>query len=712
MAELRYNPLLDDWTMISANRSKRPDLKKDFCAFCVGMGKIKEDYSVYKYDNDFPILSLNPPKEDLPKGDFYKTLPSYGKCDVILYSSNHSASLHELGEDHIVKLVKLWEERYIELSKDEKIKYVFPFENRGEEVGVTMHHPHGQIYAYSQMPLRVRTEMDNAKKHYEKTGENLYKKIRDEEIKEEDRIVIENDSFIGFIPFFCEYPFGVYIMPKTDIYSFKDFDEKTRRDLAKILKHMQSAFDVLYQKSFPYMMCIYNEPINSEEYKDSKKYSLFHIKFFPPLRAKNSIKWNASSETGMWVAGNPRKVEETAIELKQAVEITKYLSVKEVNCMKSEYEKKYGDLSNAKFYFSPSRINLIGEHIDYNGGEVLPCAISIGTFALVSKNEDNILDIKSLNRNKYEKVKLENNIYDENLDWLNYPIGMIKYIGESGYKVGGIKGIIYGNIPNGAGLSSSASLEILIGQIINEDYNCGSIDKLDLIKLGKKTENEYFSLMTGIMDQFAIGMGRRNNAILINTTTLDYEYVPINFKEYKIVIMNTNKRRELKDSKYNERKLECEKALSIVNNYKKCDTLCQLDIDDLSALKDKIEDENVRNRFIHVVSENIRVKKAIKELKSGNILSFAEFLNQSHDSLKRYYDVTGSYLDSICDAAIDAGAIGARMTGAGFGGCAIALVKESDIDEFKLLVSKKYKEVTGIDCEFFISDIEDGPRKI
>ncbi len=712
MAELRYNPLLDDWTMISANRAKRPDMPKDFCAFCVGKGKISEEYDVYKYDNDFPMLSFNPPKQDLPKGDFFQTAPSYGKCDVILYSSNHTASLHELSEAHIVKLVKLWQTRYEELSCDEKIKYIFPFENRGKEVGVTMPHPHGQIYAYSKMPLRIKVELANAKKHYQKTGENLYKKIRDEETLEEDRIIIENDSFIGFIPFFCEYPFGVYIMPKSDIYSFKDFDDKIRLDFAKILKHMQSAFDVLYAKSFPYMMCVYNSPVNSDEYNDSDNYSLFHVKFFPPLRGENSIKWNASSETGAWAAGNPRKVEETAVELRKAVEITKYLSVQEVTKMKQEYQKYYGDLSNANFYFAPSRINLIGEHIDYNGGKVLPCAISIGTFALVSKTDNDVLDIRSLNIDKHQRVKLGDNQYDEKLDWLNYPVGMIKYLKESGAKVGGLKGIIYGNIPNGAGLSSSASLEMLIGKIINDEYNDGKIDKLKLIKLGQQTENSYFSLMTGIMDQFAIGMGKENHAVLLDTATLDYSYVPINFSGHKIVIINTNKRRELKDSKYNERRAECREAAQIINKYKPCQTLCELDIDDLEKFAGKIADVNIRNRLIHVVSENHRVKEAVKALQENDLVYFGELLNQSHQSLKNYYDVTGLHLDTLYESSISAGAVGARMVGAGFGGCAIALVKDEDIQSFKEAVFKEYQKVTGLECQFFITTISNGTIKI
>lgn len=320
MAELRYNPLLDDWTMVSANRAKRPDMPKDYCPFCPGSGKIKENYEVYKYDNDFPILSLDPPKPDNVGSDFYKVEESYGKCDVILYSPDHEGNLKDLSLPHMKKLVNLWVNRFKELSQDKKIKYIFPFENRGREVGVTMPHPHGQIYAYSKMPMRLKVELENARKYFDEKKENIYERILKEEIEFKDRIIFENDSFTVFIPFFCEYPYGTYIFPKNNISSFLDFNEKITEDFALALKGITSAYDLLFNKRFPYMMCIYNEPVNSSEYGKTQEYFNFHVKFFPPLRGENLIKFNASSETGAWVHGNPRKVEECAVELRAAYE--------------------------------------------------------------------------------------------------------------------------------------------------------------------------------------------------------------------------------------------------------------------------------------------------------------------------------------------------------------------------------------------------------
>lgn len=318
MAELRYNPLLDDWVMVSADRSKRPDMPKDFCPFCPGSGKVPEEYDVLKYDNDFPILSPNPPEPDKIGSDFYQTAKSHGKCEVILYSPEHNGKFYELDLEHIKKLVNLWRERFIELKKDEKVKYVFPFENKGAEVGTTMPHPHGQIYAYSKMPLRLRLELENSKKFYEQNNKNIFDQIIEDEKEFEERVIFENKSFLVFIPFFAAYPFGVNVVAKGEVSSFEDFDDDLVSDFAEVLKNLTGAFDLVYDKPFPYMMGIYQIPVNSPEYEDANRYFRFHLKFFPPLRGENSIKYNATSETGAWVHGNPRRVEETAGEVRKA----------------------------------------------------------------------------------------------------------------------------------------------------------------------------------------------------------------------------------------------------------------------------------------------------------------------------------------------------------------------------------------------------------
>lgn len=321
MAEFRYNPLLDDWTIVNGDRQHRPDMPKDYCAFCPGSQHIKDTYTVLKYDNDWPSMMANPPQPDDVATDFYKTKPSHGKAEVILYSPDHKASLWHLSIDHLIELVELWKERFIEIKKDPNIKYILTFENRGPEVGTTQPHPHGQIYGYGFMPLRIKVELENSKKYFEETGRSLILDIRDEEIKVKDRIIMENDSFVVFLPFYTDYPYGAYIVPKeNNIYSFEDFDQNTSRNFASILKDLQGTFDHIFNRDFPYMMGIYQKPLNSHFEEESKDYYNFHVKFFPPLRGKNSIKWYASSETAAWAKTNPRRVEVTAVEIREAFE--------------------------------------------------------------------------------------------------------------------------------------------------------------------------------------------------------------------------------------------------------------------------------------------------------------------------------------------------------------------------------------------------------
>lgn len=325
MAELRWNPLLGDWTMVASNRQNRPQMPKDWCPFCPGPGKkVPEHYEVYEYDNDFPALSKEPPEPDTVESNFYKTEKAYGKCEVILYSPEHTKTLSELPLNHIRKLVDLWSERYTELSKDEKVKYIFEFENRGEEVGVTMPHPHGQIYAYSKMPLKIKTELNSCKKHYEENDECLICRMNKEEQEFKNRIIIENEDFLAYLPFFTDYPYGMFIVSKNHISKMVDFDDREKNNFADILKKVSGTFDSLFDRRFPYMMCIHQAPVNSPEYGNYDDYYHFHVEFYPPLRSKEKIKYYASSEMGAWAACNPRSVEETAEELKEAYK--KYLS--------------------------------------------------------------------------------------------------------------------------------------------------------------------------------------------------------------------------------------------------------------------------------------------------------------------------------------------------------------------------------------------------
>ena len=279
MAELRWHPLTKDWVMIASNRQNRPNMPKDYCPFCPSFGNVP-DYEVLKYDNDFPALSQNPPEPDDVADDFFKVRPSYGKCEVILYSPGHTVTLPELSDEHMQKLVALWCERYEAMRADEKIKYVFPFENRGALVGVSMPHPHGQIYGYSYVPKKLELEAQSAHEHYEQTGKCIFCDMLEHELAAEKRIIFRNEYFTVFLPFFCEYPYGVYIFPNRHVPYMTDLNEEERFALGVTIRDTVAMFDNLFDYQFPYMMCMHNAPVNTGDY--SKDYH-FHIEFFPPM---------------------------------------------------------------------------------------------------------------------------------------------------------------------------------------------------------------------------------------------------------------------------------------------------------------------------------------------------------------------------------------------------------------------------------------------
>lgn len=378
-----------------------------------------------------------------------------------------------------------------------------------------------------------------------------------------------------------------------------------------------------------------------------------------------------------------------------------------------EFKKLYGEEGNIRLFHSPGRVNLIGEHIDYNGGYVFPCALEFGTYGAVRVRKDDKINLASTNFDLKINVDLKDLSFKEEHDWGNYAKGIIKIMKEGGFKVGGMDILVSGNIPNASGLSSSASLELLIAVMVNNLFNEERIDRVELVKIGQKTENQYVGVNCGIMDQFAIGMGKKDKAILLDCATLNYEYADADLKDYALVIMNTNKRRALNESKYNERRAECDEALDILKNYKNINALCELTVEEFEPLKNNIKKENVRNRAEHAVYENERVKEAIKVLNEGDLITFGKLLTASHNSLKDLYEVTGEALDAIVEEALKVkGCIGARMTGAGFGGCAIAVVEKESIDNFKEITGENYFKRTGLHADFYLSNIGEGTCEV
>ena len=366
-----------------------------------------------------------------------------------------------------------------------------------------------------------------------------------------------------------------------------------------------------------------------------------------------------------------------------------------------------------KTFFSPGRVNLIGEHTDYNGGHVFPAAISLGTYGAARKRDDNLLRFYSANFEDKGiiEVPIEDLRFEKEHNWTNYPKGVLHFLQKAGHVIDkGMDVYVFGNIPNGSGLSSSASLELLTGIIAERLFDL-KLERLDLVKIGKQTENEFIGVNSGIMDQFAIGMGADQRAIYLDTNTLEYDLVPLDLKDNVVVIMNTNKRRELADSKYNERRAECEKAVEELRQKLSIATLGELNEWDFDEYSYLIQDENRLKRARHAVLENQRTLQAQAALQAGNLEKFGRLMNASHVSLEHDYEVTGLELDTLAHTAWEQeGVLGARMTGAGFGGCAIALVRKDAVEAFQKNVGQKYEEVVGYAPSFYIAEIAGGSR--
>ena len=381
--------------------------------------------------------------------------------------------------------------------------------------------------------------------------------------------------------------------------------------------------------------------------------------------------------------------------------------------LKKAFIEKYGE-GEVNVFFSPGRVNLIGEHTDYNGGFVFPCALTFGNYCMIRKTENKFFRFASLNMDYTTEIPMDalTTPLDKGI-WVNYPLGTIAQFVKKGLNLEtGADILIWGNVPGGAGLSSSAALEVVTAVAIDEVYGF-NLDRIELVKMAQKAEHEFAGVHCGIMDQFASGMGTKDHAIFLNCDTLEYDLVPVILDGVKIVIGNTNSPHSLDAGHYNQRVAECKAAVEAIKPYKKINALGEISWEEFLKVEDKIEDDVVRRRARHVVSEIHRTTDAVTELKAGNLERFGELMNGSHDSLRDDYEVTGVELDTMVEEARKIeGVIGSRMTGGGFGGSTVSLVKEEAVEKFIEQVGKNYEARTGIKADFYVAEIGQGGHRM
>lgn len=380
------------------------------------------------------------------------------------------------------------------------------------------------------------------------------------------------------------------------------------------------------------------------------------------------------------------------------------------------FAELFGDSEGARFYFSPGRVNLIGEHTDYNGGHVFPCALTLGTYGAARKREDNKIHFYSMNLNSFGVVEasLDDLTNKKEYNWANYPLGVVWAFKEKGHTItSGFDMVIWGNIPNGSGLSSSASLEVLTGVILTDLFKIKDLSMTDLALIGQYSENNFNGCNCGIMDQFAVAMGKKDHAIFLDTSDLSYEYAPCVLDGAKIVITNSKVKHSLVDSAYNDRRNECAAALKALQSELDIQALGDLTPEEFEAHKSLIKDEIQLQRAKHAVYENQRTIDAVTALKAGDIESFGKLMNQSHISLRDDYDVSCEEIDILVDLAWKIpGVLGSRITGGGFGGCTVSIVKDESVDTFIETIGKTYLEKVGHEAEFYTVDIGDGASRL
>lgn len=380
------------------------------------------------------------------------------------------------------------------------------------------------------------------------------------------------------------------------------------------------------------------------------------------------------------------------------------------------FAELFGNSEGARFYFSPGRVNLIGEHTDYNGGHVFPCALTLGTYGVARKREDNKIHFYSMNLDSFGIVEasLDDLTNKKEYNWANYPLGVVWAFKEKGHTItSGFDMVIWGNIPNGSGLSSSASLEVLTGVILTDLFEIKDLSMTDLALIGQYSENNFNGCNCGIMDQFAVAMGKKDHAIFLDTSDLSYEYAPCVLDGAKIVITNSKVKHSLVDSAYNDRRNECAAALKALQSELDIQALGDLTPEEFEAHKSLIKDEIQLQRAKHAVYENQRTIDAVTALKAGDIERFGKLMNQSHISLRDDYDVSCEEIDILVDLAWKIpGVLGSRITGGGFGGCTVSIVKDESVDTFIETIGKTYLEKVGHEAEFYTVDIGDGASRL
>ncbi|MFT4147912.1 MAG: galactokinase [Micrococcaceae bacterium] len=683
---MRYDVLRNEWVSFAAHRQTRTFLPKTSeCPLCPTTDEFETEvpsnsYDVVVFENRFPSFKgSHHPMTAEPLESSGMIRPAFGRCEVTSYTPNHDDTFADLPVKRFRTVINAWAHRTKTLSEEEGIEQIFPFENHGRAIGVTLDHPHGQIYAYPYVTPTTKLMLDTAKEYIKKHGNHPMEDVLAREHREEERILQQGKYFTSFVPFAARMPLEIHIVPHTQYADLSELADEERDELASMYKAVLEMIEGLYHDETAYIAAWHQAPVRQD-----REYGWLHLEITSPRRSEDKLKYLAGSEAAMGAFIADVLPEETAQRLKEA-RMTPH-AVKKNREHSAErttqyFEEAYGTKPDG-IWAAPGRVNLIGEHTDYNEGFVFPFALDKTTHCAVKLTQGNTIEVASVFENNDVKTETISTDLDKDKisDWAAYPLGVLWAFKTAGYDIPAMEIMITSNVPIGAGLSSSAAIECAVALAINDllDLN---IPKKQLAAYCRQAENDVVGAPTGIMDQSASLLGEKDHALFLDCRSLDTDLVPLNLgkADASILVIDTHVSHALADGEgYAARKASCDKAAELLD----VPTLRDVTQETLENVPDDMDLETAK-RMRHVVTENDRVLQAAKALKNGTIEDIGSLLDASHESMRDDFEISCPELDLAVATAQKNGAIGARMTGGGFGGSAIAVVKNEDIETIK-----------------------------
>ncbi|HEU4385417.1 MAG TPA: galactokinase [Anaeromyxobacteraceae bacterium] len=727
MSELRWHPFLEQWVITATHRQERTFLPpKGYCPLCPSKpGGFPteipaEDFDIVVFENRFPSLQASPPPPVVAGTDLWPVTPASGVCEVVVYSPEHQGALGSMPPSRVRNVVRVWRDRYMELGSIPGVKYVLVFENRGEAVGVTLHHPHGQIYAFPFVPPVAERELSAFRAHRRRTGRCLLCDTLREERADGRRLVLEGQRFVVWVPFHARYPYEAWIAPVAHQASMAEWTAADEEDLAAVLRGLASRYDALFGKPFPYVMVVHQAPTGGGEPEGH-----LHLEFYPPLRTESRLKFLAGCELGAGTFINDTLAEETAAELRRAAPPSPAAprgsgrpSASSLGTggaggapMSELLAAAFGPGGEAVTAVAPGRVNLIGEHTDYNQGFVLPMAIEAGVEVAGRRRPDDLVRIHSASHAETVAFSLAEPIRrDPDHPWSDYLRGVLQVLREAGWALSGMDLAVGGTLPQGAGLSSSAALEVATA-LVAADLHGAEAEPARLALLCQKAENEFVGVQCGVMDPFVSLAARAGHALFLDCRSLRHEHVPLELSGYAVAVCHSGVRHALVGSEYNLRRRQCQAGVEALRaSFPGISALRDATPEQLEACRGRMSPE-VHRRCRHVVAENQRVLDSVAALRAGDLPLFGRLLDASHASLRDDYQVSCPEIDLLVELArSQPGVLGSRLTGGGFGGCTVNLVSRDALEPFRDRVLEEYRLRTGLSPRLFLTVAAAGAR--